>query len=414
MKIFLRYTIMILFCIGLAACAGPQGPEGSIGPAGPPGPEGPQGPAGVQGPAGPAGADAPFTGPDFVGDQTCSGCHQDIYDVYKKSGHPWILNPVVDNQPPAYPSTSVSALPQGYTWKDIQYVIGGYGWKALFIGSDGFIVTDAPGNSGDSDYLNQYNLANSMLEKKAELVPFEPGAAQLAYDCGVCHTTGFSPRGNQENLAGLAGAWAQEGVRCEACHGPGSLHARNPSSFDMKIDRSAAACEKCHTRGSGDTLSVSNGFIQHSGSYGDLFPGKHVLLDCVICHDPHVGVAQNRLSGQATTRVTCDQCHSAQRGQHKVDMHASLNLACTECHMPKLIQVAWGDPERFSADFRTHAVIINPNQISQFKEGDGALLPEIGLDYACRHCHGGGFASDKTDEELLAAASDYHSASTEP
>jgi formate-dependent nitrite reductase cytochrome c552 subunit len=118
---------------------------------------------------------------------------------------------------------------------------------------------------------------------------------------------------------------------------------------------------------------------------------------------------QNRRESQATTRLTCDQCHLAQSGQHKVAIHASLNLACIECHMPRLIQVAWGDAERFQADFRTHAVLINPNQIGQFTEDGSALLPEIGLDYACRHCHGGGFASEKTDEELLAAASNYHS-----
>ncbi|MCC6955328.1 MAG: hypothetical protein IT316_00955 [Anaerolineales bacterium] len=414
MKRILQYGIMILFYILLTACAGPQGPEGQIGPAGPLGPEGPQGPQGPQGQPGPAGKDAAFAGPGFAGDQTCSGCHQDIYDTYIKSGHPWIMNPVVDNTAPNISTTHIKTLPQGYSWDDVRYVIGGYNWKALFIDSEGFIITDAPGETGNASFLNQYNLSNSLLEKNAALVSFEAGVDKLAYNCGSCHSTGFNPRGNQDDLAGISGTWAQEGVRCEACHGPGSLHASNPTGFDMKIDRDAGACEKCHSRGSGDGLVVSNGFIQHGGSYGDLFQGKHVVLDCVICHDPHSGVVQNRSKGQATTRVTCDQCHQAQRGQHKVAPHASLNLACIECHMPRLIQVAWGDPERFKADFRTHAVTIDPTQISQFAETDGALLPEIGLDYACRHCHGGGFASVKTDEELLAAAAGYHSTPAEP
>jgi len=74
-----------------------------------------------------------------------------------------------------------------------------------------------------------------------------------------------------------------------------------------------------------------------------------------------------------------------------------------------LIQVAWADAAKFSGDFRTHQVKINPTQIGQFTE-DGQVLPEIGLDFACRHCHGGGLGSPKTDEELLAIANGYHSA----
>ncbi|HLE53091.1 MAG TPA: hypothetical protein VI755_13585, partial [Anaerolineales bacterium] len=60
-------------------------------------------------------------------------------------------------------------------------------------------------------------------------------------------------------------------------------------------------------------------------------------------------------------------------------------------------------------DIRTHLMKINPNQIGQFSEDGTTSLSEIGLDFACRHCHvAGGKASPKTDEELMQKAQGYH------
>ena len=116
--------IILLATVLLVACAGPQGPAGGVGPPGPPGPEGPQGPAGVEGPVGQgSGAVA-----EYVGSVTCSGCHKDLYDTFMKSGHAWELNPVINGQPPQYPFNQLGQPPQGYTWNDISYVIGGYTW----------------------------------------------------------------------------------------------------------------------------------------------------------------------------------------------------------------------------------------------------------------------------------------------
>lgn len=409
--LFLAGLMMLL--ILLAGCAGPEGPQGPIGPAGPPGPEGPQGPIGAAGPPGPAGEAASATS-SYIGDQICSGCHQDIFNVYMKSGHPWKLVKIANAQAPEYPFSKVSKPPDGYTWEDIQYVIGGFRWKALFVDKEGYIITGPPGSAGSPDYGNQFNLANTLLEKESGFVPFKSGSAQLAYDCGSCHTTGYSPQGNQDSLPGLVGTWEQEGVRCESCHGPGSLHASNPPGFQMQINRDAQACQQCHQRSTGAELQIADGFISHSEVYGDLFQGKHAVLDCVLCHDPHSGVTQHLEAKEQTTTLACLQCHPDQSKQQKVAPHAAMQMPCIECHMPKLIAVAWADSAKFTGDFRTHAVKINPNQIAQFSEDGTQVLPEIGLDFACRHCHGSGFISPKSDEELLAAASGYHAAPITP
>ena len=63
------------------------------------GPVGPQGAAGPPGPAGPPGSDASVER-QYVGAQTCQGCHTGIYDTFMLSGHPYKLSPVTNGEPP--------------------------------------------------------------------------------------------------------------------------------------------------------------------------------------------------------------------------------------------------------------------------------------------------------------------------
>jgi hypothetical protein len=160
-------------------------------------------------------------GAEYVGSETCGECHTEIAERFGKSGHAFKLNRVVDGQPPEYPFTEVLEPPEGYTWDDILYVIGGYNWKARFIDQEGFIIT------GDEDSTTQYNFANDVVGNDPEWVPYHPGE-ERPFNCGTCHTTGYNPEGNQEGLPGLIGTWAEDGIKCEECHGPGSLHSENP------------------------------------------------------------------------------------------------------------------------------------------------------------------------------------------
>jgi hypothetical protein len=378
---------------------------------GPPGKEGPAGPSGgATGGEQPSGGEeqggAGTAGAAFVGSQVCAGCHSQVSEVFVNSGHHWKLNKVVDGQPPEYPFSQVPSPPEGYTWNDISYVVGGYHWKARFLDQEGYIITDGPGATiSNTEYLNQFNLANPTLRvDQGAWSAYKPGQADVPYDCGGCHTTGYSSLGNQDNLPGIVGTWAEPGVQCEACHGPGGNHVSNPQNVDMRIERDSEACTECHANGPVGPVEASNGFIQHHEGYEDLFPGKHFTIDCITCHDPHAGVEQLRQAEQPATRVECASCHyqQAQRVNH-------LPIAtCVDCHMPRLIQNAIGVPERFMGDVRTHRVVIDPDQIGQFSE-DGTVLPQIGLDFACRGCHvEGSVATPKTDDVLTGRANGIH------
>jgi hypothetical protein len=343
-------------------------------------------------------------GAEYAGSETCSQCHEEIYNVFMKSGHPWKLNAVVDGTPPQYPFTEVPEPPEGYTWDDVSYVIGGYNWKARFIDKNGFIIT------GDENATTQYNFANEVVGNDARWVAYHAGE-EKPYNCGTCHTTGYSawpPDSHQDDMPGLIGTWAEPGIQCEACHGPGSLHASDPRGVGMEVDRDPELCGECHLRGAPEAVNASGGFIKHHEQYEELFQSKHVTLDCVLCHDPHAGVVQLRQAEEQTTRTSCENCHFEKEKYQKSEVHQAM-AECIDCHMPRVTKSAEGNAAMFTGDIRTHLMAIDPDQIGQFTEDGSEALSQLGLDFACRHCHiDGGKATPKTDEELSAMATGYH------
>jgi predicted CXXCH cytochrome family protein len=406
----LLMAVFIALSIWLTACAGQAGPAGPVGPSGPAGPEGPQGPPSVQVASGSA-SPGSLPSAEYVGDQVCAGCHPDIYTNYKKSGHPWALNQVMDAKSPDMPFTEINDLPKGYTWNDISNVIGGYNWKALFLDKEGYIITDMPNNTGDKEYLNQWNFANELIGKKAGWVGYKSGEDKLLFSCGECHTTGYTKIGNQDGMPGLVGTWAQSGVTCEACHAPGSQHASDPQNIEMPVTSSSDLCTKCHSDADLSTVDNVEGANLLRPPAEAIYRGKHMVLDCVDCHDPHSGVVQARMQGQPTTSTACVECHYKEANYQNNASHNVMKLECTDCHLTRIVKAAWGDPTKFLGDIHSHQVAIDPSRFDQLvSTGDTQtyVLAPTGLNYACKQCHASGRAMPKTDAELQAAAKGYH------
>lgn len=389
----------VLIIILLAACSPAQGPEGPVGPAGPAGPVGPPGPAG----------DPATAAQSYIGADQCGSCHEDIYRTFVLSGHPYKLTKIENGEPPAFPYDSetggVTEPPEGYTWADISYVIGGFGWKARFIDQAGYIIT------GDADSTTQYNFANETLDMDAEWVAYHAGE-QLPYDCGSCHTTGYNPDGHQDDLEGIIGTWAFEGVQCEECHGPGSRHAEDPYGVQMTIDRSSQLCGECHIRDNTAIIDAADGFTKHHEQYEELFSSKHFAISCVTCHDPHASAvyADEELNPSQGIRQVCAACHW-QNEFNNNSKHSGLD--CVDCHMPPMAMSAVSDLELFRADIRSHLYAINTNpDAPQFSEDGSVTMPYITLDYACRQCHNGEYASERDNETLADMADGYHTPPT--
>ena len=401
-KTVIVLLLLALLTGALGACAftaGPPGVAGPQGPAGPPGPTGSQGNVGDQGPRGPQGNPGlDYTPPVYVGSETCKQCHADLYEAYATTGHASIMKQPEDGKAPSYPFSEVKNPPEGYSWDDILYVIGGYGWKARFLDKQGYLIT------GDENAKPQYNLENRTLRAGDEFVAYHAGEVDLPYTCGTCHTTGYVPEGNQDGLPGLVGTWAEASVGCEACHGPGGSHVNDPYRATMDISTDRNLCESCHGTGTTEPIPSANGFLPHHDASATPFTGKKSIMDCVACHNPHETTIH--AEGQGVAAV-CATCHFQSEEYQKISDRKHAN--CVDCHMPKLIESAVSDPEKYMADFRTHLVAINPQVMDQFNKQGEFDTPYLALEFSCRGCHSdAGRAPNLADDVLISVATGYH------
>ncbi|NOY36897.1 MAG: hypothetical protein GXO83_04915 [Chlorobi bacterium] len=330
----------------------------------------------------------------YVGSEVCQTCHQDKYDNFIKTGHPYKLNKVVDGKAPTYPYSTVPNPPTGYTWNDVTYVIGGYGWKARFIDNDGYIVT------GDAV---QYNLATQGWV--AYHASDAPGTVK--YNCGRCHTTGWKSVADggqpQDGLPGMDGEFFAGGIQCESCHGMGNVHAFTQDKADITVNTDKTLCGSCHYRNENHTIDASGGFIKHHEQYDELIAAGHNVLDCVSCHSPHKTSIYN---GSPGVEAQCTDCHT------KTQKHNAA-ATCTDCHMPHISKSAVKTNE-YMGDIATHIFKINTDTTAaQFSTDGKTANPYVTLAFACYGCHKdpdgvGGSGSVKTLSELNALAKGMH------
>jgi len=309
----------------------------------------------------------------YVGADYCANCHPldpseaDNYADWRTSGHRFILQEGVKAQHRALP------LPEGFSWDDISYVVGGHSTKALYLDAQGNIITSVSDREGNPVAgSNQYNLLTG------EWSDFNAGEDKT-YDCGPCHTTGYDESGSMPGLPGIEGSFALPGVECEACHGRG---------FTMMVDQSAEACGTCHKHPGTDGIEAVNGFIRSEGQYSEFKAGAHSELACVSCHNPHK-------RAEFSIKVECEDCHSDLAERYATTFKGEAGIQCEDCHMPWATLSAQPlGPHK--GDRRTHIFNIDTRaDASMFSEdGSSVVLDSAGqaavtVDFVCQRCHQG-------------------------
>jgi len=318
----------------------------------------------------------------FVGSDACKSCHSETYARFRKTGHPYKLNEADSVQTPGYFPDFVTQLqiPQDLTWSQIDKIIGGFWWKTRYIDDVNGAIYIGPDR--------QYNL----IEGFEGFVAYEGGTPGfVAYDCGTCHTTGYVPKGNQEGKDSLIGTWAFNGIQCEACHGPGELHIEDPFKISMVIDRSSDLCGQCHIRGAVNKIPASGGFIRHHEQWNEMFTTKHAVLECVDCHDPHIGLHPNNPERSSAIRITCENCHFREAESfYNTDIEDHLGFygpECIDCHMPLAAKSAVAQ-STYVGDIHSHLWRINTSADAEmFTQDGGYANGYLTLEFTCLKCH---------------------------
>jgi DmsE family decaheme c-type cytochrome len=124
-----------------------------------------------------------------------------------------------------------------------------------------------------------------------------------------------------------------EKLVCEACHGPGSLHAKKTKDHSLLIG---------FTKSWGTPVSVMNGqcLACHSGgqriSWGNSIHDKN-KLSCSDCHNPMARFSATGLLKKQSISETCQTCHQQQRAEFKKRSHMPVpegKMSCEDCHNP--------------------------------------------------------------------------------
>jgi formate-dependent nitrite reductase cytochrome c552 subunit len=329
--------------------------------------------------------------PGYVGSSKCAQCHGAKYESYQQTWHARILRPASDETVLGDFSSTDPDLT--FSRDDVVYAVGGQFSQRYLTEIDGEL----------------YVLPAQWNEASAEWVAYHPDDWQerpYAQHCAGCHTTGFEA---------ASGKWAEDGVQCEACHGPGLEHVAlagdpayivNPAV--LTFDEQTEICGQCHLRGHdptgqydfptdylpGGPLSLDEAFIpttdpeafwpdgssrRHHQEYLDWKLSGHAAgVACVFCHVSHSRgetLHQTRFVGDHR----CVICHEEKKDLAlHIPYHPPVEMVCTDCHMPTLAEAATAE---YNFDFHSHT-FWPPNPALTLQAGGQDKMPN-----ACNLCH---------------------------
>jgi len=311
--------------------------------------------------------------PDYIGASDCADCHRDVARRHDDSRHALTLQ---DDQDAIVADFDAGAAvrmvqfpgedaPRPFTVDDV----------ALIVGSGRYVQRYLV-ELGDDDYRvlpAEWNVAANEWQSLTLADTWDDPAYDWDQSCAYCHTTGL----NLERVR-----WEEDGVQCEACHGPGEEHAdlasdagRNPSEEELIEVRAAInpaidpqTCGQCHAEGVGvDSHPYPYGYLPGAEltEYFTLVAADDSTHWWSTGHAAHKNMQYNEwlLSGHAQSLValvdseyaedSCLVCHSAdatvqarraaaveegdREGEPPVAptvADAQYGVSCSSCHYP--------------------------------------------------------------------------------
>ena len=183
---------------------------------------------------------------------------------------------------------------------------------------------------------------------------------------------------------------------CEACHGPGSLHAQRGNEKNREyligfsrdwgtpVERQNQQCMSCHK---------GQQRLHWPGSAHD-----SAKVACSDCHNTMARFSATGLLRNASVNETCQACHGQQRAEFRKRSHMPLpegKMSCTDCH----------NPHGSTAKPLLRADSVNDVCYSCHAEKRGPLLWEHApVRENCMNCHE---AHGSNHDRMLVAARPY-------
>jgi tetratricopeptide (TPR) repeat protein len=322
----------------------------------------------------------------YVGNRACAACHRSIYQSYSQTPMALTSGPVGNNFVEGSYEHGPSAMryrvfqKDGRAWlsyertdgakirgtQELQFFVGsGRRGRSYLFGIDGFLY-----QSPASYYAQKRRWDMSPGYESSREMPFNRA---IEPSCLTCHASQVRHVSGTENRFDAV-PFAQDGIGCERCHGPGSEHIKgraamvNPARLDPL--RRDSVCAQCHLAGEarisqpgkdagmfrpGDLLSDYVLDYIYEGDFNYAYKAiSHVealarsrcklasgdRMSCLSCHDPHTVPAAE---AKATYfRDKCLTCHLQQKPSAELKQHFESKPDCRSCHMPAMAGLSIG------------------------------------------------------------------------
>jgi hypothetical protein len=362
---------------------------------------------------------------DYVGSEVCGGCHTQIYPEWQRSPHAnmtrdpakdtvvgdfsdgnWMLplearRPEGDDQPAAkmyqrdgkYTMALRHPVSNDYVPFEIELVVG-YQYRQVYITREaGGVLRRLPlqWSTRRQEFFPYWNLQEGSTPTLEDLWQ-QMGTQNSAWNlfCARCHTTHLTINNKDAAHTKADTEWVDPGIACEACHGPGSLHARYfesnyinrlsaflnsklrgvPSAYvanARKLDKGPAMsiCARCHGSdiflGATDVYRIYEPGYSREGRTNDLSeyfqqtplqPGRTVPTVEVWADAEPKGIgmlfrSMIESSCYQEAEVRCFDCHNPHDNKQPavpgiLQPSVASNQYCLGCH------------EKFNSDTETH------------------------------------------------------------
>lgn len=168
---------------------------------------------------------------NYSGSSSCKGCHPGEHAEWSRSPHARMVR-----SPGRHPGAVLAKFDGAspFPSSEIAYVLGGRSVQRFVSRKGNDLVVRTPiwivrSGSWNLDYWREQDWRKN---------------------CAGCHVTGYNPG---------AATFVEEGIGCEACHGPGRAHAATGERTailhpgNISPARRAMICEGCHTTGHDST-----------------------------------------------------------------------------------------------------------------------------------------------------------------